>query len=176
MNLNNLIIFASYLESLKINNMKIKHKVTTILFILFYSMGYSQSPVNISDISNWPLLRNSPTAWEEGAFNISVDQSNINDLSWGVYNPSNHNVYGDSLYIIQLADNTYKQLYVDQLVNSDFTFHMADIDGNNTQTVTINKTGFSGKNFGYYSIYFDGIDHNIEPLASDWDLVFYEIQ
>lgn len=143
------------------------------LFVLVnVSVVSAQTQLDISGIGSWPLLHNSVQQWEFGAFNVSTDPSNQNDLSWGVYNPSDHNVYGDSLYIIQLADNSYRQLYVEQLANGMFTFHYAEIDGTNAQTVVIDKDDFQGKNFGHYSFYFEAEDHTIEPLTTDWDMVF----
>lgn len=146
--------------------------IFTILLIACTFVVSAQNPVDITGINSWPKLHNSVTHWEDGAFNISPDGSNQNDLSWGGYDPVDHNVYGDSLYIIQLADDSYRQLYVEQLVNGMFTFHYAEIDGTNAQTVVLDKDDFQGKNFGHYSFYFEAENHTIEPLTDEWDMVF----
>lgn len=148
-----------------------KH-VILFIFLIIGSSTFAQQQLDISAINSWPELHNSITNWQDGAFNVSVDPSNQNDLGWGVYNPSNHNVYGDSLYIMLLPNGEYKQLYVQDLVNGKFTFHYADIDGSNANTVVIDKDDYQGKNLGYFSFYTETIDHSLEPLSSDWDMVF----
>lgn len=61
---------------------------------------------------------------------------------------------------------------MEQLVNGQFTFHTADIDGSNVNTVVIDKDDYEGKNYGYYSFYYEEENHDIEPDADTWDLVF----
>lgn len=146
--------------------------VFTTCFLLANTCIFAQETLDITSVSSWPMLHNSVTAWEDGAFNVSVDPSNQNDLGWGIYNPSNHNVYGDSIYVLQDPNGDFKQLYIEHLVNGQFKFHYADIDGDNSNTVIIDKDDFQGKNFGHYSLYFQNEGHDLEPLSADWDFMF----
>ncbi|MCG8573659.1 MAG: T9SS type A sorting domain-containing protein, partial [Flavobacteriales bacterium] len=134
----------------------------------------AQTPLDISGIESWPELHNSVLEWEGGAFSVSIDPSNPYDLSWGVYNPDDHNVYGDSLYIVQFPAPSleYKQFFLEELVNGMFKFHYADIDGSNAQTIIVDKDDFEGKNFGHFSFYYEDVNHDIEPATADWDIVF----
>ena len=134
----------------------------------------AQTALDISEIDSWPELRNSVREWDKGAFSVSPDPMNPFDLSWGVYNPVDHNVYGDSIYVIQMPSPSfeYKQFFLESLTNGMYKFHYADIDGTNSNTVIVDKDAFLGKNFGHFSFYYEEVNHDIEPLSSDWDIVF----
>ena len=150
---------------------KMKHLVILITLLISIT-SYCQVAIDISGITTWPELKNSFTNWQNGAFNSTINQSNQNDLGWGVYNPSNHNVYGDSIYVMLLPNGVYKQIYMEQLVNGQFTFHYANLDGTNKKSVVLDKDDFQGKNFGYFSFFTETENHSLEPISSDWDLVF----
>lgn len=148
------------------------YSVFTTLFLCAQTTIFAQEALDISSVSSWPILHNSVTTWAGGAFNVSANPTDQNDLSWGIYNPSNHNVYGDSLYVLEDPNGDFKQLYLEHLVNGQFKFHYADIDGSNANTVIIDKDDFVGKNFGHYSLYFETEGHDLEPLSANWDLMF----
>jgi hypothetical protein len=127
--------------------------------------------IDTTGITTWPKLYNSDLAWEMGAFNVNIDPFDAADLGWGVYNTSNHQVVGDSLYIIKLSNGAYKKLWIEKLANSVYTFKYGNLDNTGEETKTIAKADFTGKNFGYFSIQ-NGAQVNREPLAANWDLTF----
>lgn len=129
------------------------------------------STVDTTGITGWVELFNSDTTWKVGAFNASADTSNGFDLGWGLYNNLTHIVTGDSLFIIKLANNQYKKIWIKKLQSGVYTFRYAGIDNTNDTTVNFAKGSFTGKNFGYYSIQNKG-ELNREPLSSNWDLLF----
>lgn len=118
---------------------------------------------------NWSLLHDDPANWSRGAFNTLTD--NEFDLGWGIYNFITHVVSGDSIYVIALADDTYKKLIIDHLASGTYQFTFADIDGSNETTRQIAKSNFVDKYFAYYDMENDQI-RDREPFKTEWDLTF----
>jgi hypothetical protein len=115
-------------------------------------------------------LVNADTSWTVGAFENKTPASSF-DLGWGTYNMITHAVNGDRIFILKLANGYYKKLVINSLIGGIFSFRYANLDGSNHVNATINKSNYSGKNFGYYSIQNNqALDR--EPLSSSWDLLF----
>jgi hypothetical protein len=120
--------------------------------------------------SSWTRVHNSDTSWSHGAFNQGLTENEF-DLGWGVYNIVTHQVAGDSIFVLKLANNDWKKLRIDGLSANTYTFTWSDLDGANEQTGTLPKASYTGKNFGYYSLENNtAIDR--EPPTTDWDAVF----
>lgn len=138
-----------------------------------YRAPYAIAQWNVVDttgVSGWRVLQNSDTSWSHGAFNQGLTTDEF-DLGWGVYNMITHVVAGDSLFVIKLANGTWRKLRIDALAGGVFTFTHANIDGSDEQTGAINKVDYAGKNFAYWSIESNtALDR--EPLSADWDLTF----
>ncbi len=117
----------------------------------------------------WNEQHNDPKNWERGAFN-TYSTSDF-DLGWGIYNFVTHHVVGDSAYVLQLADGSFKKFRMNQLAAGTYTFTYADLDGSNQTQAQVVKSQFSGKNFGYFS-FETGQALDREPLSSEWDIVF----
>lgn len=115
-------------------------------------------------------LHNSPEEWALGAFaNLGTNHP---DYGWGEYNQITHNVEGSRIFVIELADGSFKKFFIDQMsaTAQTFEFRLADLDGSNEISRTATKTDYAGKNFFYYDIDSDQfIDR--EPLSSTWDFV-----
>jgi hypothetical protein len=125
--------------------------------------------LDTAGLTTWPKHYNSDTSWALGAFNQGASSSF--DMGWGMYSSITHYVTGDSLYVIKLANNTYRKLWIVQLANNTYQFRYATLDNSSDQTVSILKTNYTGKNFTYYSIQNNSaLDR--EPLSADWDLLF----
>jgi len=127
--------------------------------------------INISIMNNLSSgMYNSEISWYDGAFeNNSLGHP---DYGWGVYNMINHNVTGDSLYIIKTINGNWKKIWIQELTTSgEYIFKFANLDGSNETTQSILKTNYTDKNFIYFSI-----DQNIiidrEPISSEWDITF----
>ena len=120
--------------------------------------------------AGWSKAFNSETDWSAGAFNQGLTENEF-DLGWGVYNFVTHTVVGDSLFVIKLADGSWKKFRIDGLATSAYSFTWADVNGANEGTATLNKGNYSGKNFGYFS-FATGNTLDPEPISADWDLVF----
>lgn len=127
--------------------------------------------VDTAGISSWPILYNSDTTWNVGAFNRGANPANSSDLGWGVYDMNTHYVNGDSCYVVKLSTTVFKKLKIVSLISGVYTFEYANIDGSATQSVTIAKSTYTGKNFVYFDMTGNtAVDR--EPVSSSWDLQF----
>lgn len=117
----------------------------------------------------WAQLHDCDTSWSVGALGHGI--SGEYDLGWGQYNMITHVVMGDSIYVLELADGTWKKFRMDALAGGIFTFTYADLDGTNEFSGALNKADHPDVNFCYWSMSTnDPIDR--EPPADDWDLLF----
>lgn len=129
------------------------------------------SSVDTSGIFNWKANYNSDSSWAIGAFDKGASSNDPFDVGWGIYNMSNHIITGDSLFVIKLADGSYKKLWIENLTSGAFNFRYADLDGSNEIDTSISKSAFAGKMFAYYSLQNDtAIDR--EVAIADWDITF----
>jgi hypothetical protein len=129
------------------------------------------SSVDTAGLSSWPVLFNSTTDWEEGAFNRN--QLGHPDYGWGVYNTITHDVVGDSVYILKLDATTYKKFQVIKKVSiqNTYYFRYADLDGSNEVNETVDCSDYDSKNFVYYSLT-DQAVLDREPASESWDILF----
>lgn len=126
------------------------------------------SSVDTAGIKSWDLLHNSDTTWDVGAFSRT---KNGFDLGWGNYSLITHYVVADSLFVIKLANGSYKKVWIDKLVSKVYYFKYANLDGSNEVADTIRKSDYSDKNFGYYSLQAEE-ELDREPNNNSWDLLF----
>lgn len=127
--------------------------------------------MDVTDIESWKPLYNSDTIWEEGAFNVnSLDHP---DYGWGVYNMVTHDVVGDSIFVLKLADGTLKKVWIQRKNSTANTYYFkyANIDGSDEVVEVLNVNDFSERHFIYYSI----TDQEVidrEPPKESWDILF----
>ncbi len=119
----------------------------------------------------WNPLYNSIETWETGAFNANTDTSDQFDFGWGQYNMTNHFISGDSLYIIEINDTTYKKLAITEkdAMNNQFSFKYADLDGNNEVSETFDADDYATTYIHYSIKNGEFVDHEPE---SRWQLLF----
>lgn len=132
--------------------------------------------MDTTDISSWTQYYDSINYWGDGAFNRGVDTSETFDFGWGIYNPFTHNVVGDSLFVIQLSDLSYRKIWIESMIISgdsinEYLFKYANLDGTDEISVVFDKLAYSDKLFAYYSIQNEEVIDR-EPLADSWDIVF----
>ncbi|MEO0469071.1 MAG: T9SS type A sorting domain-containing protein [Bacteroidota bacterium] len=129
------------------------------------------STVDTAGIGNWTDAYNADTSWTIGALNAGFDPNDDFDLGWGTYNFITHHVTGDSLFVVKLADGSYKKLWIELLASGIYSFRHADLDGSNEIRTSVAKADYQGKNFAYYSMSNDAYMDR-EPMSADWDLLF----
>lgn len=139
-----------------------------------YKAPYSiaqYAAIDTSGISSWPLLYNSDTTWTSGAFNSTASLSNSFDLGWGTYNNVTHIITGDSCYVVKLSATIYKKLKLIDLNGGVYSFEYANLDGSGSQSQSLVKGNYSGKNFIYFDMSANAVVDR-EPASSSWDLSF----
>lgn len=123
---------------------------------------------------SWKHLYNDIHTHELGALNQSINSKDPWDFSWGVYNPTTKEVVGDSLYLLVIGSKTgstiLKFMPIKQLVNGDFVFRFATLDGTIDKTDTLLQSSFTGKSYKYYNFFKGAVQP--EPIRENWDLLF----
>lgn len=127
------------------------------------------STLDTAGLSTWTKYYNSDTTWSIGAFNQGA--SSTFDMGWGIYSSITHYVTGDSIYVVKLANNTYRKLWIMQLANGAYQFRYATLDNSSDQIVSLDKINYPGKNFAYYSMQ-NNAALDREPVNTNWDLQF----
>lgn len=140
------------------------------LFAYPYGDISSWDNVNTTGIGTWKALNNSDTTWSFGAFERNA--LGHPDYGWGIYNSINHDVVGDSLFIIQLKDQSYRKLWIQKKASSEnkYIFQFANIDGTGSALATVDCAPYTGKNFIYYSFETNSVVDR-EPDIDSWDFV-----
>jgi len=120
----------------------------------------------------WKPMYNSITDWEYGAFNANTVPGNAFDYGWGTYNMTTHNITGDSIFIIKIANGSFKKFVIKQknAIQNLWSFRYANLDGKNDTTITLDGDNYKGKTFIHYSIESNKV---VEQEPSErWQLVF----
>lgn len=127
--------------------------------------------IDTSGYTAWQRLQNGTDTWNDGAFNTNRTGSPF-DFGWGTYTGGpNHNVEGDSLYLLKLTDGSFKVLFLEQLngFGSYFKFRFSNIDGSNVVVDSVAKN--PSRNLMYYNLRTATILDR-EPAVNNWQLLF----
>ncbi len=125
--------------------------------------------LDTANLDNWPRLYNSVENWDKGAFNANAT-SNVFDFGWGVYNPGVNTVVGDSILVVKTSLGDLKKIWVKSLTSGGYTFKYSNIDNSDMVEKFVALSGYSNKNYFYYSLDNDVILDR-EPPKADWDFV-----
>jgi hypothetical protein len=127
--------------------------------------------VDTTGLSGWKVLYDDEKDWENGAFNRNA--SGHPDYGWGKYNPINHDVVGDSIYILKTLDGSYKKIWIIRKNSSNNTYFIrnAGLDGSNDKVTELDINPYRSKNFVYYSFSTSSILDR-EPDTASWDVLF----
>jgi hypothetical protein len=115
-------------------------------------------------------LVSSDESWGTGAFANTPPIDDF-DLGWGEYSTLTHIVTGDRVFVIKLANESYRKLIIERLQSGVYYFRYANLDGSGLVSTSISKSNYGGKNFGYYSLE-NGAALDREPETTTWDLLF----
>jgi len=127
--------------------------------------------VDITNLDQWtPMYNAEDTTWMNGAFDRNA--MGHPDYGWGLYNTQNHDVIGDSLFIIKLSDGTFKKIAIEKraAMTNSFFIKYGDI-GSAGVSKEISCADYTSKNFIYFSLTTGEVVDN-EPASADWDIVF----
>ena len=131
--------------------------------------------VDTSGLATWPVMYDSEESWEDGAFTRNA--AGHPDYGWGKYNPVNHDVVGDSIYILKTIDNIYKKIWIQRKVSVLNTYYIrqANLDGSDDHVVVLDVNPYRNTNFIYYSFGGDNFVER-EPDTASWDILFTKYQ
>lgn len=127
--------------------------------------------IDTTGLTSWPRLTDTDSSWDISSFNAHKSTNPYN-FGWGTYNATSHNVEGDSMYFIKLGNGVVMRFLIEKLsYDTLWSFKLADADGKNVTSFTVNKRDYKGKNFVYYDVQNSKI-LDVQPLSADWDLYF----
>lgn len=124
--------------------------------------------IDPADLTEDLRIYNPETSWAEGAFNTMRDTSNSFDYGWGVYNPAQSKITGSRVFALKLRNGQYRKIMFDEYDGTTYTFRIANLDGSNTETKTVNTTFNNGSPVVYFS--FTSGTNVTTPTG--WDMVF----
>jgi len=125
--------------------------------------------VDTSMIETIPNLYNDQSNWGIGAYSQGGD--GMFDIGWGLYDVVTHIVTGNKVFIIKLGDGTFKKTKIISLEAGEFIYVYANIDGTDSQEISVVQSDYPDKNFVYFD-FENGMLMDIEPENNTWDLVF----
>lgn len=142
-----------------------------------YHYGSIDNWTDVIDISTITLepLSNSVISWSEGALVQLGD--NPFDYGWGNYEMGSHAVIGSRMFILKLADDSYKKFKIDGLMDgSIYGIFIADLDGSNEVNPALDKDNYNTSGDDRLYVYYniennEYIDRENVEVAS-WDFLF----
>jgi hypothetical protein len=112
-------------------------------------------------------LYNPEENWDMGAVNSTVDPDDPFDMGWGLYDPTDHSVNGNRVYVIKLRDNSYRKFEVTSLIGGAYTFTYANLDGSGESVIVVDGADYDSS-LALFS--FDTGEAVESP--GNWDLLF----
>jgi hypothetical protein len=147
---------------------------------IYKSNQYNFAGFDTTGYKNWAAMHNSDSSWDLGAFNADLIRSNPFHYGWGAYNMTTHDVESEGyVYLLRITktfqgrttDSAFKLIKIEKLAfDTQWVFHMANMDGTDSNQFTISKAGFNGKLFAYFDVMNKQVVDR-EPTAP-WDLYF----
>ena len=127
--------------------------------------------LDTTGLFGWTPMFNDPNDWENGAF--SRNATGGFDFGWGIYNQATHFLRGDSLFVIQLRDGSFRKLWIQEKKSALnlYYFKYANLDGTGEQTITLDCNPYLTKEFVGFSLQNNEVV-DFQPAKSTWDLLF----
>ncbi|NQV01792.1 MAG: T9SS type A sorting domain-containing protein [Bacteroidia bacterium] len=127
--------------------------------------------VDTFELYTWPTMYNDPTDWENGAFNRHATA--YPDYGWGVYNTVTHVITGDSIFIMQLVDGSFKKVWIVEKNSTanTYLFRYANLDGSDFQEITLDCNPYLDKNLVGFNMQ-TNFPVNYQPVKESWDILF----
>lgn len=124
--------------------------------------------LDTTGMSSWVELNNGEESWYQGALNAL--ESGL-DVGWGEYNTSTHIITGNRIFVLKLSNGQFQKLIIESLTSGVFYIRHASLDNSMDMQHEVDKSQFSGKNFGYFSLR-NHSAQDPEPDQNLWDLYF----
>ena len=121
------------------------------------------------DTSSLTIMRDGYATWENDAF--TSQQTGHPNYGWGNYQGLG-NIIGYKVYAIKLSSGVFKKIWMKNFKTSGtLTFSIADLNGSNLVTKTIDRSTYSTKRHFYYDVENDSV-LDAEPAKTAWELIF----
>lgn len=121
--------------------------------------------VDTAGMSAWTPIYDDSISFDIGAFNQGA--TGHPDYGWGTYNMSNHNIVGNSVFILKVGANTFKVDFIKKATGT-ITFRYAKIgDTEATEVVIPLSTTYNSKDFVFFNLVTGEI---VDKEMADWDL------
>jgi hypothetical protein len=120
---------------------------------------------------NWKPMFNDQDDWENGAF--SRNATGGLDFGWGIYNTTTHYITGDSLFLIQLRDGSFRKIWIQvKKAGEDLvSFKYSNIEGTDERNVLMDCNLLTSRDFMGFSLEtYEMVEY--QPDLSSWDIVF----
>ena len=128
--------------------------------------NFATSTIDTSSLTN---LYDGYLSWEQDAF--TAQATGHPNYGWGIYTGAG-NLTGIKVYVIKLTSGVLKKIWIRNFIASgNIIFSIADLNGSNMTTKTLNRSTYSTKRFFYYDVENDSILDS-EPAKASWDFVF----
>jgi hypothetical protein len=137
--------------------------------LMLYGGLETWDSVDTSMIGTLPKLYNDQSDWGVGAYSQGGD--GVFDIGWGLYNIVTHIVTGDKVFILKLSDGTLKKTKIVSLEAGEFKYVYANIDGSDSQELSVVQSDYTDKNFVYFDFGSEML-MDLEPVNTSWDMVF----
>ena len=127
--------------------------------------------VDTFDLYTWPQMFNDPDDWDNGAFNRN--STGYPDYGWGVYDAGTQIITGDSIFIMQLPDGSFKKVWIVEknTLENTWLVRFANLDGSDAQEVALDGDNYITKDmFGLDMQINLPVDY--QPVKGSWDILF----
>lgn len=143
----------------------------TVLWAYPFADTSGWATVDTFGLSEYPPLYNDPDLWENGAFNRQ--SAGYPDYGWGVYNTATQIITGDSIFIILLADGSWKKVWIVEKNTAENTWliRYANLDGSDYQEITINCNNYTTKDMVGFNMQ-TNLPVDYQPVKESWDILF----
>jgi hypothetical protein len=127
--------------------------------------------VDTIDLYTWPTMYNDPDDWENGAFNRN--STGDPDYGWGVYDATTQVITGDSIFIMQLIDGSFKKVWIVEKNRIDNTYliRYSNLDGSDFQEVSVDCDPFTSKVLVGFNMQVN-MPVDYQPVKESWDILF----
>ena len=130
---------------------------------------WSEPITDVSVFTEEARLYNPKDNWIEGAFNSVASESDPLDYGWGFYNPQNFAVEGNKIYVVEQRSGSFLKLQIQRLVDGEYQFRYARLDGSNEVSAVVSKNDHAGKRLIFYSLRDQEV---VDVPISSADLIF----
>ncbi|HNB62815.1 MAG TPA: HmuY family protein, partial [Saprospiraceae bacterium] len=118
-----------------------------------WSTPITDASIFIDDVQ----LFNSENNWTIGAFNETRNPDDPTDFGWGQYNPQNHQIIGNEVYVVKKRNGDFIKFKVDAYRNGYYHFRYANLDNSNEVQDSVARNTNGPKSLVHYSFDSKGI-------------------